>query len=125
MENAFPDLNRRLYKEWKDLIANPIDGVEVVINEQDITDFQVFHILVLLFLKAIIDGPVGSPYDKGKYRIRLVIPERYPIDPPKAYFSTKILHPNIAPLSGEVCVNTLKKDWKSNLGLKHILIVGI
>jgi ubiquitin-conjugating enzyme E2 S len=24
---------------------------------------------------------------------------------------------------GEICVNTLKRDWKSDLGIKHILIV--
>ena len=23
---------------------------------------------------------------------------------------------------GEICVNTLKKDWKSDLGLKHVLL---
>jgi len=34
---------------------------------------------------------------------------------------TKIFHPNVAQPSGEICVNTLKKDW--NVGawsLKHI-----
>ncbi len=24
--------------------------------------------------------------------------------------------------SGEICVNTLKKDWKPDLGIKHILL---
>lgn len=27
------------------------------------------------------------------------------------YFITKIFHPNVAVPSGEICVNTLKKDW--------------
>jgi len=26
------------------------------------------------------------------------------------YFLTKIFHPNVS-LEGEICVNTLKKDW--------------
>lgn len=34
---------------------------------------------------------------------------------------TKIFHPNVSD-RGEICVNTLKKDWKSDLGLKHILL---
>ena len=34
---------------------------------------------------------------------------------------TKIFHPNVGP-SGEICVNTLKKDWKPDLGIKHILL---
>lgn len=30
-------------------------------------------------------------------------------------------HPNVAS-NGEICVNTLKKDWKPELGIKHILL---
>jgi ubiquitin-conjugating enzyme E2 S len=37
------------------------------------------------------------------------------------WFATKIFHPNVGP-SGEICVNTLKKDWKSTYGISHILI---
>ena len=37
------------------------------------------------------------------------------------FFLTKIFHPNVGP-NGEICVNTLKKDWKPDLGIKHILI---
>lgn len=40
------------------------------------------------------------------------------------YFLTKIFHPNIA-TNGEICVNTLKKDWNPSLGLRHVLIVSI
>jgi ubiquitin-protein ligase len=35
---------------------------------------------------------------------------------------TQIFHPNIAK-NGEICVNTLKKDWKPTLGLHHVLLV--
>ncbi|CAD6338795.1 unnamed protein product [Miscanthus lutarioriparius] len=38
------------------------------------------------------------------------------------FFLTKIFHPNIA-TSGEICVNTLKKDWNPGLGLRHVLLV--
>ena len=37
------------------------------------------------------------------------------------FFLTKIFHPNVSS-RGEICVNTLKKDWKSDLGLKHVLL---
>lgn len=39
-------------------------------------------------------------------------------------FVTKMFHPNVA-ANGEICVNTLKKDWKSDLGIGHILLVTI
>merc|ERR1711874_58629 len=35
---------------------------------------------------------------------------------------TKIFHPNVAS-NGEICVNTLKKDWKPNLGIRHVFLV--
>eukprot|EP01121_Diplochlamys_sp_Union-15-3_P016445 TRINITY_DN5586_c0_g1_i1.p1 TRINITY_DN5586_c0_g1~~TRINITY_DN5586_c0_g1_i1.p1 ORF type:complete len:134 (-),score=27.66 TRINITY_DN5586_c0_g1_i1:13-372(-) len=34
---------------------------------------------------------------------------------------TKVFHPNVSD-KGEICVNTLKKDWKENLGIKHVLL---
>jgi ubiquitin-conjugating enzyme E2 S len=37
------------------------------------------------------------------------------------WFATKIFHPNVGG-NGEICVNTLKKDWKSTYGIGHILV---
>jgi ubiquitin-conjugating enzyme E2 S len=37
------------------------------------------------------------------------------------WFATKLFHPNVSS-SGEICVNTLKKDWKSTYGIEHILV---
>lgn len=41
---------------------------------------------------------------------------------PAGYFLTKIFHPNVSK-SGEICVNVLKKDWKADLGLRHVLVI--
>lgn len=41
---------------------------------------------------------------------------------PAGYFLTKIFHPNVS-ASGEICVNTLKRDWSPQHGLRHILTV--
>lgn len=38
------------------------------------------------------------------------------------YFLTKIFHPNVSK-SGEICVNVLKRDWKADLGLRHVLVI--
>lgn len=65
----------------------------------------------------------GTPYAGGQFRVQLTLPKDFPTNPPKAYFLTKIFHPNVA-ANGEICVNTLKKDWKSDLGIKHVLLVS-
>ena len=51
-----------------------------------------------------------------------MLPSDYPSAPPKGYFLTRIYHPNISK-AGEICVNTLKKDWQSSLGIGHVLQV--
>jgi len=75
------------------------DGVKVIFNDADMLD-----------INADISGPVDTPYQGGVYRCKLVIPPDFPKNPPKGYFNTKIFHPNVSE-KGEICVNTLKKDW--------------
>ena len=95
----------------------------------------------------------GTPYENGYFKVKLLLNEGYPETPPKGknvywcyccwigtiveriyvslimntivgYFTTKIFHPNVAS-NGEICVNTLKKDWKAELGIAHVLLVRI
>ena len=55
--------------------------------------------------------------------MRLVLGKDFPAVPPKGYFLTKIFHPNVGH-KGEICVNVLKRDWKAELGLRHVLLVS-
>merc|ERR1719162_1027797 len=71
----------------------------MVMNEEDPLDIQ-----------ALILGPTQTPYEGGGYRVKICLGAEFPTQPPRAFFLTKIFHPNIAP-SGDVCVNTLKRDW--------------
>ncbi len=50
------------------------------------------------------------------------IPNTYPQQPPTANFRTSIFHPNVDPQTGGVCVETLKRDWDSNLTLGDVLV---
>jgi ubiquitin-protein ligase len=40
-------------------------------------------------------GPSGTCYEKGNFKLELLLPEDYPMSPPKVIFETKIWHPNI------------------------------
>ena len=40
-------------------------------------------------------GPPGTCYEGGKFRAELLLPDDYPMSPPKVIFDTKIYHPNI------------------------------
>nr|CAI5826604.1 unnamed protein product [Callosobruchus analis] len=110
VENLSPQIIRGVVKEMQDLVNSPPEGIKVQVNEEDVTDIQAF-----------IDGPAGTPYTGGTFKVKLSLGKSFPTEPPKAYFLTKIFHPNVA-ANGEICVNTLKRDWKSDLGIKHILL---
>lgn len=110
VENLSPQIIRQIVREMHQLADEPPEGVKVQLNEADVTDIQ-----------ALIDGPAGTPYSGGAFRVKLSLSKEFPQQPPKAYFLTKIFHPNVA-TNGEICVNTLKRDWQPDLGLKHILL---
>jgi len=105
------DVIRRVSKELKELIEEPLESISILVNDKDITDVQ-----------CIVEGPAGTPYAGGHFRVKLSMPKDFPHSPPRGYFLTRIFHPNVAPTSGEICVNTLKKDWKPEYGIRHVLL---
>ena len=72
--------------------------------------------------QAEIQGPQDTPYEGKYFQLKLVLSCDFPSSPPRGFFLTKIYHPNVDMSTGAICVNTLKKDWKSDLGLKHVLL---
>lgn len=107
-----PRVIQVVQKQITELCKKPVDGIQYILNESDILDIQ-----------ADIHGPVGTPYSGGVFRCKLVLSSEFPKVPPKGYFLTKIFHPNVSE-KGEICVNTLKKDWDpSQWSLQHIFEV--
>eukprot|EP00252_Welwitschia_mirabilis_P016125 TRINITY_DN35644_c0_g1_i1.p1 TRINITY_DN35644_c0_g1~~TRINITY_DN35644_c0_g1_i1.p1 ORF type:complete len:243 (+),score=53.30 TRINITY_DN35644_c0_g1_i1:215-943(+) len=110
-ENLPPKVIKELARELRSLDETPPDGIKVLVNDDSFTT-----------IFADIEGPAGTPYEGGVFRMKLVLTVDFPNSPPRGYFVTKIFHPNISN-SGEICVNTLKKDWRPNFGLRHVLLV--
>jgi len=101
-----------IQRQVTDLVKRPPDSVKYVLNEADILDIQ-----------ADVIGPIGTPYAGGAFRCKLVLSAEFPKVPPKGFFLTKMFHPNVSE-KGEICVNTLKKDWDpTNWSLQHIFEV--
>ncbi len=50
-------------------------------------------------------GPKDSPYDGGRFNVKLVFPSDYPMKAPTMRFTTKIFHPNIDWAEGTVCMD--------------------
>ncbi|KAG2363557.1 ubiquitin-conjugating enzyme/RWD-like protein [Suillus spraguei] len=105
-----PATMRRLMREITELKNNPPEGIRVVTSEENMLD-----------LTGIVEGPEQTPYAGGYFRVRFQFTHEFPTAPPKCWFATKIFHPNVSS-AGEICVNTLKKDWQSSYGIGHILV---
>lgn len=111
-ENISPKIMNAVLRQVGGLSEEKLDGVHMVMNEDDPLDIQ-----------ALVEGPAQTPYEGGTYRVKICLPADFPAQPPRAFFLTKIFHPNIAP-NGDVCVNTLKKDWDpAAWSIGHILQV--
>lgn len=97
--NLHPKIHEALIRQIVHVQSKPPEGVKITTD--DINVQKIF---------AEIEGPIGTPYEGGIFKMVLNICSAFPAIPPKGYFITKIFHPNISQ-KGEICVNTLKKDW--------------
>ncbi|EJT49009.1 hypothetical protein A1Q1_01920 [Trichosporon asahii var. asahii CBS 2479] len=105
-----PTALRLLSREIVTLRKEPPEGVRIVVDEDDLSE-----------LEGWVQGPAGTPYEGGYFRIRFDFGPEYPNLPPKCTMMTKIFHPNVSK-SGEICVDTLKKAWKREYGVGHVLV---
>lgn len=79
---------------------------------------KIYCTQINIFFPNLLDG---TPFEGGVWKIKLQLDGDFPSAPPKGFFVTKIFHPNVS-VKGEICVNTLKKDWKPELGIRHVLL---
>lgn len=102
---------KKLLKDIREFEKDKPEGITLEINDDNMCDIQ-----------AVMTGPECTPYEGGVFRMKLVLGADFPQAAPRGYFLTKIFHPNIAP-NGDICVNTLKRDWKPDTSLKKIFQV--
>lgn len=75
-------------------------------------------------LEAQIQGPDGTVYSKGIFKLEVEIPDRYPFEPPNVKFITPVYHPNIDS-GGRICHDILnmppKGQWRPSLNIGAVL----
>ena len=101
----------RLNKEFKDLLKQTEDGVhKIEIEEEKPTQWEVF-----------LNGPEGTPFEKGVFRAMIDFTDGYPFKAPKVKFLTKIYHPNVQTSTGEICTQAVEENWVPTLNARFVI----
>ncbi|KAI3443798.1 hypothetical protein Pfo_000463 [Paulownia fortunei] len=108
----------RMQKELKLLLTDPPPGASFPSLSDDSSASS------LTSIDALFQGPVGTVYASGVFKIKIQIPERYPFQPPILTFATPIYHPNIDN-GGRICLDILnlppKGTWQPSLNISTVL----
>ncbi|XP_073905082.1 ubiquitin-conjugating enzyme E2 T [Castor canadensis] len=103
----------RLKRELHMLATEPPPGITCWQEKDQMDD-----------LRAQILGGANTPYEKGVFKLEVIIPERYPFEPPQIRFLTPIYHPNIDS-AGRICLDVLKLPpkgaWRPSLNIATVL----
>ncbi|TFK55218.1 UBC-like protein [Heliocybe sulcata] len=102
---------RRIQKELADITKQPIKGLSVDPNEDNLFEWN-----------CSIRAEPDSPYKDGTFRFKVVIPSSFPFKPPTVTFLTKVYHPGIND-EGHICVPILRDEWKPAITMSTVLSV--
>eukprot|EP00808_Paulinella_micropora_P006973 g77240.t1 len=103
-------LKRRIVKETERLKKNPTPGITATPKPDNPRHFDI-----------TIQGPQGSCFENGIFRLEMFLPEEYPMVPPRVHFLTKIFHPNVD-RTGRICLDILKDKWSPALQIPKVCL---
>jgi ubiquitin-conjugating enzyme E2 T len=101
--------NTRLLKEYEMVKRSLPIGISCWPDDE--SNLTKWTARTYIIITSAIDGPEGSPYEGGTFELKISIPNRYPFEPPVAYFVTQIYHCNIDD-GGRICLDVLKMPPK-------------
>ncbi|KAI9140931.1 ubiquitin-conjugating enzyme/RWD-like protein [Paraphysoderma sedebokerense] len=102
---------RRILKELQDFQNDPSDRYHITALEDNIFEIH-----------FTVRGPPSTPYEKGRYHGRLLLPPEYPFKPPSIFFST----PNGRfEINRKICLSVSDhhpESWQPAWGLRTVLV---
>jgi ubiquitin-conjugating enzyme E2 D/E len=71
-------------------------------------------------MKALIEGPAGTPFEGGVFALNVRVPASYPFGAPTLSFETPIYHCNVSD-TGRICMKMLESEWSPVLSIPKAL----
>jgi ubiquitin-conjugating enzyme E2 D/E len=91
----------RLKTEFSNLINEPVCNSTVILENED----NLYSWIV------IMQGPEGTPYEGGIFKLHFKFPDNYPFKAPDVKFLTTTYHPNILLETGAICQDVFASGW--------------
>ena len=111
----FPKHFGRVKTDFQNLILSIINkkikGIEIKFEKNSVTDFI-----------CSIDGPHDTPYEGGKFFLKMTVKDNHPYEAPTIKFVTPIYHCNVNINNGKICLDILKDQWSPVLTFEKILV---
>ncbi|KAH8292696.1 hypothetical protein KR018_002758, partial [Drosophila ironensis] len=70
---------------------------------------------------AGVNGPLGTVYEGGHFRLDIRFPPAYPFRPPRIRFITRIYHCNVDS-RGAICLDILGERWSPVMNVAKVLL---
>jgi ubiquitin-protein ligase len=103
-------MQNRISKELQDLSQNPPEGCHLELVADNLYRWR-----------AVVSGPVGSPYVGGRFELAIELPQNYPFRPPDVKFRTKIYHVNVKKEDGSLCADIFQNNWAPTLNMRYVI----
>ncbi|CCE63060.1 hypothetical protein TPHA_0D04260 [Tetrapisispora phaffii CBS 4417] len=109
---------KRLLKE-KRLIEKELSGYSESIELLEPVAFENF-----LKWRAVLKGPVNTPYHKHSFKLLIELPSEYPLVPPAITFEPYSMpHCNVEFSTGKICLNILEHEhWSPVWNLMYVMV---
>lgn len=108
MSNA--GITPRIMREMADLEKSETEGIKITPSPTNPRHY---------FVK--LAGPRDTPFESGVFDVEMLLPDDYPMSPPKVLFNTPIYHPNIDKF-GRICLDILKANWTPALQMRSVML---
>ncbi|EDX01460.1 ubiquitin-conjugating enzyme E2 4 [Drosophila yakuba] len=100
----------RIKRELQDIRKHPPPNCTADLHHGD-----------LLRWTAGVNGPAGSVYEGGHFRLDIRFPASYPFRPPRIRFTTRIYHCNVDS-RGAICLDVLGERWSPVMNVAKVLL---